>query len=82
VRPSWHTQGGLGQIGPMDDSEFDAAGRVPEEGLRLAEAFVFASPEPVTKRALAPLLPEGTNTYLIAGCEFQAPQKCRRLINV
>ena len=49
----------------MDDSEFDAAGRVPEDVLRLAEAFVFASPEPVTERALAPLLPEGANAYLV-----------------
>ena len=28
----------------MDDREFDEAGRVPEDVLRLAEAFVFASP--------------------------------------
>ncbi len=48
----------------MDD-EFDEAGRVPEDVLRLAEAFVFASPEPVTERALAPLLPEGANAYLV-----------------
>ena len=49
----------------MDDSEFDEAGRVPEDALRLAEAFVFASPEPVTERALALLLPEGVNAYLV-----------------
>ena len=49
----------------MDDSEFDEAGRVSEDVLRLAEAFVFASPEPVTERALAPLLPEGANAYLV-----------------
>ena len=31
---------------------------IPREILRLAEAFVFASPEPVTERSLRPLLPE------------------------
>jgi segregation and condensation protein B len=48
----------------MDDG-FDRAGGVPEDVLRLAEAFVFASPEPVTPRALARLLPEGANAYLV-----------------
>ena len=52
-------------MGLMDGDEFDAAGRVPEDVLRLAEAFVFASPEPVTERALASLLPEGANAYLV-----------------
>ena len=36
-----------------------------EDVLRLAEAFVFASQKPVTERALAPLLPEGANAYLV-----------------
>ena len=36
--------------GPMD---------VPRAVLRLAEAFIFASPEPVTYKALEPVLPPG-----------------------
>jgi chromosome segregation and condensation protein ScpB len=47
----------------MDDG-FDRAGGVPEDVLRLTEAFVFASAEPVTARSLSRLLPEGANAYL------------------
>jgi segregation and condensation protein B len=35
-----------------------AAPEIPLRILRLAEAFIFASPEPVTGRALRPLLPD------------------------
>ena len=31
---------------------------IPLEILRLAEAFVFASPEPVTRKTLRPVLPD------------------------
>ena len=44
---------------------FEQAGGVPEDVLRLAEAFVFASPDPVTVRTLAPLLPEGQSAQLV-----------------
>ncbi len=44
---------------------FEPAGAVPEEVLRLAEAYVFASPDPVTARTLAPLLPPGQNAHLV-----------------
>ena len=44
---------------------FEQAGAVPEDVLRLAEAFVFASPDPVTARTLAPLLPEGQNAHVV-----------------
>lgn len=44
---------------------FEQAGAVPEEVLRLAEAYVFASPEPVTARTLAPLLPPGQNAHIV-----------------
>ena len=44
---------------------FDRAGEVAEDVLRLAEVFVFASPDPVTARALAPLLPKGQNAYVV-----------------
>jgi segregation and condensation protein B len=35
-----------------------AAQKIPLRILRLAEAFIFASPEPVTERTLRPLLPD------------------------
>ena len=44
---------------------FEQAGAVPEDVLRLAEAYVFASPGPVTARTLAPLLPEGQNVHAV-----------------
>lgn len=44
---------------------FEQAGAVPEDVLRLAEAYVFASPDPVTARMLAPLLPPGQNAHLV-----------------
>ena len=44
---------------------FEQAGAVPEDVLRLAEAYVFASPDPVTARTLAPLLPPGQNADLV-----------------
>jgi segregation and condensation protein B len=39
---------------------------VPEEHLRLAEALVFASAEPVTPRALAQLLPDDADPDAVA----------------
>ena len=44
---------------------FEQAGAVPEDVLRLAEAYVFASPDPVTARMLAPLLPPGQNAHVV-----------------
>ena len=44
---------------------YEQAAAVPEEVLRLAEAYVFASPDPVTARALAPLLPPGQSAHLV-----------------
>lgn len=44
--------------------QFDRAGDVPNDTLRLAEAYVFASPEPVTARALAQSLPEARTPTL------------------
>ena len=44
---------------------FEQAGAVPEDVLRLAEAYAFASPDPVTARTLAPLLPEGQNAHVV-----------------
>ena len=44
---------------------FEQAGAVPEDVLRLAEAYVFASPDPVTARTLAPLLPMGQNAHVV-----------------
>ncbi len=44
---------------------FEPAGAVPEDVLRLAEAYVFASPDPVTARMLAPLLPPGQNAHVV-----------------
>ena len=44
---------------------FEQAGEVPEDVLRLAEAYVFASPDPVTARTLAPLLPMGQNAHAV-----------------
>jgi segregation and condensation protein B len=38
---------------------------VPIEILRLAEAFVFASPEPVTYKALEPVLPRDLDPFLV-----------------
>ena len=38
---------------------------VPPEVLRLAEAFIFASPEPVTAKALEPLLPRDWDSFLV-----------------
>ena len=44
---------------------YERAGAVPEEVLRLAEAYVFASPDPVTARTLAPLLPPGQSAHIV-----------------
>ena len=44
---------------------FEPAGGVPEDVLRLAEAYIFASPDPVTAHMLAPLLPEGQNAHSV-----------------
>jgi chromosome segregation and condensation protein ScpB len=44
---------------------FEPAGAVPEDVLRLAEAYVFASSDPVTARRLAPLLPPGQNAHVV-----------------
>lgn len=41
------------------------AAAVPENVLRLADAYVFASPDPVTARNLAPQLPPGQNALLV-----------------
>ncbi len=38
---------------------------VPIEILRLAEAFIFASPEPVTYKALEPVLPRDIDPFLV-----------------
>lgn len=45
--------------------QFERAGEVPDDVLRLAEAYVFACPDPVTARTLAALLPEGQNPYVV-----------------
>lgn len=44
---------------------FDRAGEKAGDVLRLAEVFVFASPDLVTARALAHLLPKGRNAYVV-----------------
>ena len=38
---------------------------VPLAVLRLAEAFIFASPEPVTYKALEPVLPRDFDPFLV-----------------
>ena len=51
--------------GPMD---------VPLAVLRLAEAFIFASPEPVTYKALEPVLPGIlTHSLFWRRCRSTAP---------
>lgn len=49
----------------MGSDQFDRAGKVPEDWLHPAAAFVFASPAPVTTRMLAPLLPKGQNAHVV-----------------
>ncbi len=44
---------------------FEQAGEAPEDVLRLAEAYVFASLDPITARTLAPLLPAGQNAQVV-----------------
>lgn len=44
----------------------DAPGEVQEDWLRLAEAMVFASAAPVTRRALGQLLPDDADTDQVA----------------
>src|SRR5689334_12240255 len=38
---------------------------VPDSLLRLVEAFVFASPEPVTPKTLEPLIPRDLDPWLV-----------------